>query len=146
MLHELLKPIFSRIYKKFKISEKGIRLSIVRIVKTFILICLGMLIFRAENVYICGKMFASIFSNSGEKINILNILDLKEIIVLCLAIIAIIASGIISAKDKIIITEVIVKKGFALQYIVCFSLFIFIIIFGAYGMGYIPPDPIYGAF
>ncbi len=144
ILHEALKPLFSRLYRALKIKEDGIVLSIFRVLKTFALVTVGMLLFRADNLFVFGKMFASVFSGGGA-LNLFAVIDVKDFVVALAGLAALIVSGILSScrislGDKFAKGSLFVRVG-------AVALVVFaVIVFGAYGPGYLPPDPIYGGF
>ena len=144
ILHEALKPLFSRLYRALKIKEDGIVLSIVRVLKTFALVTVGMLLFRADNLFVFAKMFASVFSGGGA-LNLFAVIDVKDFVVALAGLAALIVSGILSScrislGDKLAKGSLFVRVG-------AVALVVFaVIVFGAYGPGYLPPDPIYGGF
>ena len=72
-------------------------------------------------------------------------LDLKDYIILFLAIIFIFIIGILKEKN-INIREKISEKHIIVRWLAYYCLIFSIIIFGAYGTGYEPVDPIYADF
>ena len=92
-------------------------------------------------------MTKRIFSFKGlQSHELLNLgLDLKDYTILFIAIIILFVIGILREKN-INIREEISKKHIVIRWLIYYILIFSIIIFGAYGKGYIPVDPIYADF
>lgn len=112
-------------------------------VKTFVLVNIGMLIFKADSLTVAFNMFISIFKKSGS-FSVPGA-ELSDLAVLAAATLSLAVFGIMKQKGFDFASKYdslsSVKK-----YWVCFLLALIIAVFGAYGMGYLPPDPIYGGF
>lgn len=138
------KPIMSNIYRKLKIQEDSLALNILRIVVTQFLVVVGMIMFRAENVTVFFDMISNLFA-TGASLDILKVMDIKEAIVLILSVAVLIGVPIMNTKGRSIRNSYN-KMSSVQKYLVCFGATCLVIIFGAYGLDYIPPDPIYGGF
>ena len=91
-------------------------------------------------------MFGKIFTDFSTKGNILSLgLDRKDFIIVVLFTFLIAITSILKEKN-INIREDIAKKHIAIRWIAYYSIIIAIIIFGAYGKGYIPVNPMYAQF
>ena len=49
-------------------------------------------------------------------------------------------------EKKINVRELISKQNIIIRWVIYYAFILFIIIFGAYGYGYVPVDPIYAQF
>jgi len=145
ILHETLKPVFSGLYRLLKLNESGRLIKTLRIAKTLILVLIGMLLFRADNLTVFGKMFASMFSPVNNSFNALNFIELKDFILALIGAAVLIVFGIIKANG-FSAYRFVCGRGFLVKYAVCFVFVLIVVIFGAYGSGYSAPDPIYGGF
>lgn len=146
----IIEPAVIKITQKLKINRSAFPYRCVQIARTFILVCFGELFFRAEGLRKGIKMFCKIFTDFTFK-------TLKDgslfkfgmdrqdyiIIIICAGLLFVI--GILQEKG-IHIRNSIAKKNIAVQFAVYYALILFIIIFGAYGTGYVPLDPIYAGF
>ncbi len=72
-------------------------------------------------------------------------MDKKDFLIVFLALIVIFIVSILREKN-INIRESISKKNIGIRWLIYYALILAIIIFGAYGPGYIPVDPIYADF
>ena len=71
--------------------------------------------------------------------------DIKDIIIVAVTLIIIFVVSVLNEKG-ILIREKLSQKNIVLRWLVFLSLILFIVIFGAYGAGYDPVDPIYANF
>lgn len=147
ILFNLLNPPVEKLLSKCKISDENSVVKAIRIVKTLFLVLIGMLIFRAENLTVFSSMFLSLFKPVSVLPDIQKILSYKDLILLALSLAVIILSGVLKMKG---ITPKLLSKYNSLssyiKYWICFGVLCVIIIFGAYGLGYAPANPIYGGF
>lgn len=115
---------------------------LIGIIKTFILVNIGMLMFRAENLTVFAAMLKSLPHNSTTSVPGMEKADL---IVLVIAVFVLIIGGLLKYMG-IDVHEKYNELPALGKYWVCFIIVMITAVFGAYGMGYIPPDPIYGGF
>ena len=140
----LLNPLISKGLSKINIEPENKVIIIIKIMLTQVLVVIGMLIFRSSDLNQFIDMALNMFS-SGESLDLLAIMDLKELMVLIGSMALLI--GVPLMKIKGISIRYHYNQMTSVQkYLVCFSATCFVIIFGAYGLDYIPPDPIYGGF
>ena len=72
-------------------------------------------------------------------------MDQKDYMVIGAAVVLIFTIGLLQ-ENGIHIRETIAKRNIVVRFALYYVLIMFIIIFGAYGIGYIPLDPIYADF
>ena len=117
--------------------------------KTTVLVIFGELFFRAHGLQAGLSMFKKIFTTLNLNDFSENILKLGldkfdfRIIIVTLLIVLIIS---ILKEKGINIREAISKKPIYIRWTLYYALILFIVIFGAYGDGYIPVDPLYANF
>ena len=146
VLHNALRPLVSKLYAKLKIREDGKAISVLRIAKTFVFVCVGMLLFRADTLPVFGQMFASLFKGTAGVSLLKRAAEWQDLLVMCLGVGIVALSGVLSARKVDLSGMLLRRRSVAVRYLVCFALVMVIVVFGAYGNGYLPPDPIYGGF
>ncbi|MBS1363484.1 MAG: MBOAT family protein [Bacilli bacterium] len=137
----MLETVFSFLFKKKKTSHVFIRF--LKIIKTFILVNIGMLIFRCNRLTDVGMYIMRIFQPNSQSFN--EVFAIHELIISILALTILLIFEYLQTK-KIVIQDYLFKMPIFARYSAYLILIFSIIIFGAYGLGYLPPDPIYGGF
>lgn len=121
-----------------------------RILRTTVLVIIGELFFRANGLRNGIAMFVRMvtdfgFHSLGEELLDKMGMDFKDFIIIGVALLIVFVISILNEKG-IIIREKLKTKNIALRWAVWYALILFIIVFGAYGYGYVPLDPIYADF
>lgn len=140
----LVSPWVEKLLAKAKIGQDNKILMCVRIFKTWIFVLIGMMMFRAENMSAFFSMLGSVF-HSGQRFELYQIIEAPDFAVLILSTLTMIAGAFLKLYHFDIerkFNELTPYK----KYAVCFLVFCVVMIFGAYGLDYIAPDPIYGGF
>ena len=145
---EILQPVFDKLGKILHINKERFAFKIWQMIRTFALVCLGFVFFRANSTLDALKMIKRIFVNnygeilSGEMLNLgLDIADLN------IALIGITLLFMISIlKQKYKIREQIRNQHIVVRFSIWMSLTIFILVFGYYGIGYDATSFIYQKF
>ena len=150
ILAKIFEPLFKKIQAKLHINKNNFIYGCFEIVRTSILVCIGELFFRAmsltDGLNMFGKMitnfsFASFVDGTVLKIG----LDLPDFILINFVIIFVFIISILQEKG-IKIRESIAKKNIVIRWTLYFAFITVIIIFGTYGLGYIPLNPMYANF
>ena len=100
--------------------------------------------FRAENLTVFKNMMSSVFK-PGPFFPVTEFLEPKELFVLTISTGVIIVSGLLKMYG-VDISEKFREMGTIRKYSICLLSTCIILIFGAYGLDYVPADPIYGGF
>lgn len=150
LLGNVFTPLSKRILSKFKINSDSNGYSLFKIFRTFILVVIGELFFRAEGLQHGLNMFFSIFNDfrlpAVEKPFLDDFgLSFLELVVLAVSLIMVLFTSILNEKN-ISIREKIKNKNIVIRWMAIYAMIVFIVIFGAYGDGYIQLDPIYANF
>ncbi len=141
MIGLLLKPFTDKLLEKLKLNET--LLKYIRIIRTIILVVIGMTLFRASTITEFNTMMANMFKSGN---GILNFgLDKIDFIILLICNLFILLVSILEEKNIISIEDGFTKKPFV-RAIVYTLIICTIVVFGMYGKGYNPAASIYGAF
>lgn len=150
LMGNIFEPTIIKICKKIHIDRKNKFYRVFQSVKMTILVFIGELFFRAPTMKVAFEMLQRIITKSSigsikhGEILLLGI-DIKDYIVLMLSIVFIFAVGLLKERGYNI-RETISNKNIFIRWIIYYAFILIIIVFGAYGVGYIPVDPIYADF
>lgn len=146
----IISPAVTATNKKLHINADCFAYRTMQMVRTTILVIIGELFFRAEGLKdglaMFGKMvtdfsFSTLDSNLMDKLKI----DVQDIIIVAVALVIIFVISVLNEKG-INIRLSLKKKNIVIRWGLLYALIMFIVIFGAYGKGYVPVDPIYANF
>lgn len=150
MLGVFFEPLFEKLCKKLKINRASRPYAAFQNIRTFLIVNIGMLIFRAESLTVACEMVKSIFTNFdlsvlmvGHK-NGFN-LGIGDYLLIVIGFITLIIVGILQEKG-IDLKEKIYKLPYFVKATLLMAFVFIIIIFGAYGEGYGVVDLIYANF
>ena len=139
-----------RTAQNLHIDRNGLPYRVVQIIRTDILVCIGELFFRAHGLSAGLRMFKKIFTDftfatvrDGSLFTFG--MDRKDYIVLGVFALFLLIIGIAQEKG-IVIRDEINKRNVVFRLAVYFVFIMIVVIFGAYGVNYIPLDPIYANF
>lgn len=150
LIGNIIEPYVIKGTTKLKIKRSSLPYRIFQIIRTCILVCIGELFFRAEGLKAGLTMFGRIVTNftlttvKDRSIFTMGV-DFKDYIVLIFTALLIFVISLLQEKG-VHIRQSIGKRNIIIQFIIYYALILFIIIFGGYGLGYIPVDPIYANF
>ena len=138
------KPVIHCFYEKTGIRKESRPWQLLLIIRTFILVNIGMLLFRANSLRIFAEMFESMFRKTTG--NWLELgLDRHDLAVLALGALLMLMVGIVRERG-ICIRERIASWPMVLRWTVYAGVFCAIVLLGAYGSGYGVVDPLYANF
>ena len=146
----LTEPLFAKLYEKLHVNRQGKVYRGLQMVRTFLFVNVGMLMFRADDLTAFGHMFLSMFRNlSWQTISsgaILGIkLDAADFAVLIIGALILLFVGLYKENGHHI-REEIASKNVVLRWAVYYGLLFGVIILGAYGHGYEVAGFIYAQF
>ncbi|MGN1343265.1 MAG: MBOAT family protein, partial [Traorella sp.] len=146
----LVEPLMKKIRNHFHINKENRLIQFIQICKTTIIVIIGELFFRAHGLKAGISMFQMIVTKftfqsiiNGEILSLG--MDIKDYLIIGLAILIVLLISILQEKG-IDIRDVISKQNTFIRWSLYYSFIFFIVIFGAYGYGYVPIDPIYANF
>lgn len=146
----IIAPYAKNLNKKLHINSESFAYRAMQIIRSIILVVIGEMFFRAHGLKAGLAMFKKLVTDisfAELKDGYLTSLgvDTKDIIIVAVAVVIIFIVSILNEKG-INIREKLQNKNIAVKWLVFISLILFIVIFGAYGIGYDPVDPIYANF
>ena len=146
----LLLPLNISMAEKFHIRRTHPAYRVMQTVRTFFLVCVGELIFRARSLGEAAGMLKKIAANftiaSLRDQSLFTFgMDRADWVILLVFLLIIFTVSLLQERD-VRIRESLSRKGIAVHFAVCYALILFIIVFGAYGQGYLPVNPIYAEF
>ncbi len=140
-------PLLKKLYIKIKFNTNNIAYRIFQSLKVCFFVIIGELIFRSPTVDVAMIMIKKIFTSFNFELSEIATLglDVLDYIVILIALIIVFIVGILKEK-KIFIRGEIAKKPIYFRWAIFYILIFSVIIFGAYGPGYEPVNPIYADF
>lgn len=150
LLGNVMEPLVKTVNRKLHINSEWLWYRLLQILRTGILVVFGELFFRANGLRSGLSLFGRIMTNftlSGFNADLLKKLgiDGKDLLIVGVALILIFVVSLLNEKN-ISLREALAKRNIVLRWAVLYLLIMFIVIFGAYGFGYIPVDPMYAQF
>ena len=139
-----LQPLHNKIYEKSKIKQNSWWLVGLRMLRTFVLVNIGMLLFRAASIPAAFSMFGSIFSlQCGAYL--FDLIPLHDFILAVIGTPLLIGVDVLNVKNIYVIQK-LEKTRAVVRYLCILALLLAVLIFGAYGVGYTVTDALYGGF
>ena len=149
-LGSLILPLSNSVFAKLKIDRNCLPYRIFAIVRTSVLVCIGELIFNSRGIHDTGVMLKTIFTKftfrSWFDGSVFTLgLDPYDVIILVVALVIVFAVGLMKEKG-VSPREWAAARPIFVRWPIYILLVVFTVVFGAYGAGYIPIDPIYASF
>ena len=146
----IAQPTVIKVTQNLHIDRKSLPYRIVQIIRTDILVCIGELFFRAHGLRAGLGMFRTMFTDftlaSLRDGSLFTFgMDQKDFVILGAFAVFLLVIGILQEKG-VVIRDVINSRNVLLRFAVYYAVIMIIVIFGAYGIGYIPVNPIYANF
>lgn len=148
---ELLEPVWVRMRRFFRVKVEGKGFVFFQRIRTFFLVVIGLIFFRAENAIVAVKMLGSIFTKNIANVAILwngtipewglSYIDLAIAIVSLLMLLAV--STLQQAEP---IRERLAKRPLIIRWAILYALLFYVILLGCYGPGYSAAEFIYAGF
>ena len=146
----LTEPLARRVAGALHIDRSAAPYRVFRILRTGLLVCVGELFFRAEGLRAGLSMFRRMvtgftlrpFTNGA----FLELgMDGHDFFIVAVAVLIVLAVGVLRERG-VPLREALGRQHIAVRWSVYYAAILFVVIFGAYGVGYVPVDPIYAAF
>lgn len=150
LLGNIVAPAVKWLHRKCHINPEWFGYRVFQIIRTGILVVIGEMFFRASTLQAGFAMLRQMVTNfrfatlNGDLLKQMGV-DWKDMGIVLVTILIIFAISVWNEKG-VIVREALAKKPVVVRWAVLYALLLFIVIFGAYGAGYIPVDPIYANF
>ena len=150
LLGNVFTPLIQKICNKIHVNRMSKPYVMIQIVKTTVLVIFGELFFRANTLAGGFTMFKKIFTdfslNSIHNGSLFKLgCDRADFLIIGIVLLIIFVSSVLKEKG-INIREKVSKENIVVRWTLYYILILIIIVFGAYGFGYAPVDPIYANF
>ena len=158
LLGNIFAPYLKTVNEKLHFGPENKPFRVFQILRTSFLVVLGEIIFRADSMGMAVTMFRKIFTDFGNPFSafypfreVLNtvleccLCDVWDLVIVAVTVVIVFAVSILQERGTPIRTS-IARRPTWQRWLVWYALILFIIIFGAYGPGYTPIDPMYANF
>ena len=146
LLGNIADVLMQRFSEKTGFKRDILPVRIFRICRTALLVVIGELFFRAPTLTQGFAMFGRIFTAFAAKTEEIRWgVDRKDLAVLLFTVGVLFIVSLLQEKGKDVRTR-IAGKPVVVRYLFWYAAILFVVIFGAYGAGYIPVDPMYAEF
>ncbi|MBP3729294.1 MAG: MBOAT family protein, partial [Lachnospiraceae bacterium] len=146
----LIQPLGRKLREALSIREDAGPLRLLQILRTGILVVIGELFFRAEGLRAGFSMLGRMLTHfsfrglDGAMLGQLG-LDMADVGIVLVTMLLILVMGLLQERG-LPIRASLQKKPAALRWALLYGLILYIVLFGAYGTGYLPVDPMYANF
>lgn len=149
VLEELMAPGFARLLAKLHLNAQGRFVTGFRILRTFFLVCVGDLFFRAASTGTAFSMLAGAVDRFNPEIlwdgSLLVLgLDGAEMAIAVFSLLVLWGVSLLQRKGSV--RDAIAKKPLLLRWLLWYILLFAVILFGCYGPGYSATEFIYQGF
>jgi hypothetical protein len=150
MIGMYCRPVTDKFISALKINTQSKPYAVFQMVRTFVIVNVGMMLFRAHDIGQWLAMLKNIFV-SFNAINFSNGVmltqgnDIQDFVAIIIGTLTVFVVELIQEKG-IDIRVTLAKKNIALRYAVFLALIVVVFVFGAYGDNYLTVAPIYGQF
>ena len=123
---------------------------VLQSLRTALLVVIGEVFFRADDVKKAFLMLRRAFTGftfrtlGSETLELIH-MDVKDFVIVGVALLIVFGASLMSERG-VDIRDHLSKRRLALRWAVWYALILFVVIFGAYGVGYTPVDPMYANF
>ena len=150
LLGNLTEPLTVKLTGALHISRASLPYRLFQIVRTGILVCIGELFFRANGLRAGLAMFEKLFTSfslaSVQNQSIFQLgMSRKDFLIVAVLLGMIFVISLLQERGIHLGTRLI-QAPIPVRFAVYYGVILALIIFGAYGDGYVPVDPIYAGF
>ena len=158
LLASLFAPVFKKVNGALHLTPENKAFRLFQMLRTTFLVILGEIIFRADNMAMAGNMLRRIFTDFGEPFSkyysILGwmktladstLCSVRDLQIVGVAAVILLAVSVLQERGGDIRSRLSARPAWQ-RWAVWYALLLFILIFGAYGPGYVAIDPMYANF
>lgn len=150
LLGNLITPVVRQLQARLHVRAEALPYRIMQIFRTSVLVVIGELFFRASGLSIGLKMFWKIFTDFRFSVLVDGSLfsygiDPLDFCVVGIALCVVFGISLLNEKG-ICVRFWLSKQSIPVRWGLLYLLILAIIVFGAYGIGYVPVDPMYANF
>lgn len=150
VMEVVLEPVKKKIYKKAGWNAKHWFFHFLRIGRTWVIIFAGELFFNAASVRAGVQLLVNLFKDFkfsdlwGKAVTGTG-LDAADLVVILCGILIVLLYDLLK-ENNIDVMKLIRQQKLPVRWAVCYALILAVVVFGAYGGGYEPIDPMYASF
>lgn len=150
LMGSMVEPLAARMAKMLRIRRSSFPYRCVQTARTAVLVCIGELFFRAHGLRAGLSMFKRIITDfSLKSIHSRSIftfgMDRHDFLIVLVMLTLIFLVSVLKERN-VALREQVAAQNIAVRFAVYYALILSVVIFGAYGAGYVPVDPIYAGF
>ena len=145
VLGMFMEPLFISLMEKLHIHKEKQYFRLFQILRTTCIVCIGMLIFRADSLSIAFSMFVSMFKNFNFMSQGSLGLEFLDIAIIVIGVVIVFIVSLLKEKG-LSLRESVAKWNIIPRWTLYMSGLLIVIIFGAYGRGYDIVSFIYAQF
>ena len=150
LMGNLFEPVTKALTGKLHLNRDSRPWRIFQIVRTVLLVNIGELFFRANGLRAGINMFKKmVFDFTLESVKNQSVfqlgMDKHDFLIVAVTVLIVFLISVLR-ENKVEIRAGLAKKAIWIRWMVYLALILYIVIFGAYGIGYLPIDPIYANF
>lgn len=150
LIGSLVAPAAKQFHEKLRIPAESKGFRVFQILRTGVLVVIGELFFRAPTLTAGMQMFGKMVTDfrfgtlNTQLLDTLSI-DGKDLLIVGITL-AIVLTVSIAQERGVKVRQWLARQPVALRWAILYGLIFYIITFGAYGVGYIPVNPMYANF
>ena len=144
----LLEPVFERLCKKLHINRKSTGYSVFQIIRTSLLVAVGLTLFRADNTLQAVKIVLSVFNSGGmtEFSELYSEAALSALDYVVIALFTLFMAFISYKEERGTDIYDVLQKHKVLRWICCTAAMIAVLALGVYGVAYTAQPFVYAQF
>jgi len=150
LLGNIIAPGAKWFHQKLHIQPENKIFQFFQIIRTSFLVVIGELFFRAEGLKKGLSMFCKMVTDfrfsaiSADLMKTLSV-DSKDFLIVGITLVTVLVISLLNERG-IVVRDALQKQHTVVRWALLYALIFYIIVFGAYGVGYVPVNPMYANF